>query len=111
MGDQSALSESVDCYCADKVWIESHTTVSQYSFLCTASHDIRDPHMELTTAPITIKSYAWVCAGAFISPGVEIGEGGVVAARAVVVKNVDPWTVVGGNPAKFIKRRILRESK
>ena len=36
-------------------------------------------------------------------------EGAVVAAGAVVTKNVEPWTVVGGNPAKFIKQRVLKE--
>ena len=39
--------------------------------------------------------------------GVTIGEGAVVGARSVVTKNVEPWTVVGGNPARFIKNRIL----
>ena len=44
-----------------------------------------------------------------MGPGVVLGEGAVVAARAVVVKQVDPWTIVGGNPAKVIKQRVLDE--
>jgi acetyltransferase-like isoleucine patch superfamily enzyme len=43
-----------------------------------------------------------------ILPGVTIGEGAVVAAGSVVVKDVEPWTVVGGNPAKVIKKREIR---
>ena len=39
-----------------------------------------------------------------------IGEGAIVAAGSVVTKDVEPWAVVGGNPAKFIKRRLLKES-
>lgn len=107
MGDYACLAEHVDCYCVDRVRIGAHATVSQYAFLCTASHDIRDPHMRLVTAPIVVEDQAWVCAGAFVGMGVTLGQGAVAAARAVVVRNVAPWTVVGGNPARFIKRRDL----
>ncbi|WP_431137886.1 hypothetical protein [Psychroserpens mesophilus] len=51
----------------------------------------------------------WICAGAFIGPGVTIGEGAVVGARAVVTSNGEPWTVVAGNPAILIKKRIISE--
>jgi putative colanic acid biosynthesis acetyltransferase WcaF len=108
MGDHSCLGFDVDCYCVDRVRIGAHATVSQYSYLCTASHDIRDPHMRLVTAPIAIGNGAWVCAGAFVGPGVVLGEGAVAAARAVVVKDVEPWAVVGGNPARFLGTRELR---
>ncbi len=104
MGDHSCLAGDVDCYCAGPITIGAHATVSQYSYLCAAGHDIADPHMKLITAPIRIGAGAWVCADAFIGPGVCIGEGAVVAARAVVVKDVEPWVVVGGNPARFLKK-------
>lgn len=107
MGDHACLSEFADCYCVAPVRIGAHATVSQYAFLCTAGHDLRDPHMRLVTAPIVIEAGAWVCAGAYVGMGVVVGEGAVAAARAVVVKDVPPWTVVGGNPARFIKRREL----
>jgi putative colanic acid biosynthesis acetyltransferase WcaF len=107
MGEYACLSEFVDCYCVDRIRVGAHATVSQYAFLCTASHDIQDPHMRLIKAPITIGDGAWVCAGAYVGMGITIGEGAVAAARAVVVKDVPPWTVVGGNPARFIKRREL----
>ncbi len=107
MGDHSSLSFYVDCYSVDKVRIGAHAVVSQYSFLCTASHDISDPHLRLVTSPIAIREGAWVCADAFVAPGVTVGEGAVVAARAVVTKDVEPWAVVGGNPAMFIRRRVL----
>lgn len=54
-------------------------------------------------------SFSWVAADAFVGMGVTIGEGAVVGARAAVFKDVEPWTVVGGNPAKFIKKRILKQ--
>lgn len=108
MGDFSSLSHNVDCYSVDRICIGQHAAVSQYSFLCTASHDIADPHLRLMTSPILIGDRAWVCAGVFVGPGIVLHEGAVAAARSVVVKDVGPWTVVGGNPAKVIKRRNLR---
>lgn len=59
--------------------------------------DISDPYHHQTDASIVIEDRAWVCAEAFIGQGVTIGEGAVCAARAVVVKDVESWTVVGGN--------------
>lgn len=56
-----------------------------------------------------IEEQSWVCADAFIGPGVNVGAGAIVAARAVVVKDVAPWTIVAGNPAKFIKERVPSE--
>jgi putative colanic acid biosynthesis acetyltransferase WcaF len=111
MDDYSCLGQNVDCYCVAPIKIAKHATVSQYSYLCTASHDIEDPQMPLVTAPITIGEGAWITADVFIAPGVTIGDGAVVGARSSVFKDVDPWTVVAGNPAKFIKVRELKHHK
>ena len=107
MDDHSCLSFDVDCYCVDKVHIGSHTTVSQYSYICTASHNFEHPNTPLITSPITIGNGAWVAADVFIGPGVIIGEGAVVGARSTVLKHIAPWTVVAGNPAQFIKKRKI----
>lgn len=107
MADYACLGPDVDCYCMDTITIGANATVSQYAYLCTGTHDISDPHMKLQHSPITIGASAWVCADAFVAPGITIGEGAVVGARGCVFKNVEPWTVVGGNPAKFIKKRVL----
>lgn len=105
MGPLSCLGPDVDCYCVDRVVVGARATVSQYSFLCTATHDYRDPLMPLVTAPIVIGERAWVAADVFIGPGVTIGEGAVVGARSSVFRNVDPWTVVAGNPARILNNR------
>ena len=65
--------------------------------------------MELTHKPIMIGASAWVAGWSIILPGVTIGEGAVVGAGAVVTKDVEPWSVVAGNPAKFIKKRMLSD--
>ena len=107
MDDHSCLSEHVECYCVDKIRIGAHATVSQYSFLCTASHDYTDLSMPLTTAPITIGARAWITADVFIAPGITIGEGAVIIARSSVFSDIEPWVVAAGNPAKQLKERIL----
>ena len=91
-----------------RVTIGDNVTVSQYAFLCAATHDYEDPSMPLVTAPITVRSGAWICAGSFIAPGVTIGEGAVVGAKAVVTRDIAPWDVVAGNPARLVKKRVLR---
>jgi putative colanic acid biosynthesis acetyltransferase WcaF len=104
MGEGSCLGDYVQCYSVDRITLEPQATVSQFSFLCTAGHDYRVKGMPLITAPITIGRGAWVAADAFIGPGVTVGERAVVGARASVFRHVDPWTVVGGNPARVIRK-------
>lgn len=108
MDAYSCLASDVDCYNVAPITIGANSTVSQGAYLCTASHDISDPLNPLITAPIVIEDQAWVAAGAFVGMGVTVGQGAVVGARATVFKSVAPWTVVGGNPAKFLKKRILK---
>ena len=109
MGDHSCLSENVDCYCVERVTIGAYSTVSQYSFLCTASHDYENINMPLVAAPITIGERVWITADVFVGPGVIVGDGAVVLARSTVCKSVDPWVVIGGSPARFIKARVLEQ--
>lgn len=109
LGEYVALSEHVICYSVDAITIGNHATVSRDTFLCCASHDISSPNMELTYAPIVIGDNAWIAARAIVLPGRTIGAGAVVAAGSVVVKDVAPWTVVGGNPAVVVGKRQLEK--
>ncbi|MFP5155821.1 putative colanic acid biosynthesis acetyltransferase [Phocaeicola plebeius] len=109
MEEHSCIASGVDCYNAALITIKKYATVSQRSYLCTASHNISSSRHEQIEKPIVIEERAWVAAEAFIGPGVIVGEGAVVGARAAVFKDVAPWTVVGGNPAKYIKDRIINK--
>ncbi len=111
MEEHSCLADHVDCYCVATIRIGQHSTISQYSYLCTASHDYTQATMPLITKPIVIGEGAWVAADAFIGPGVTIGDGAVVGARATVIKDVPPNSVVAGNPARVIKNRILSSAE
>lgn len=105
MGDYSVLGDFVDCYDVDQIEIGAHSVISQYAFLCTATHDIDQPHFPLVTRPIHIAPRAWVAADAFVAPGVTVGEGAVVGARASVFRDVEAGAVVGGNPARVLRYR------
>lgn len=107
MGDHAALGENVDCYCVAPVSIGPHSLVSQYSFLCTASHDHERPGLPGIDAPIRIGELAWVCADVYVAPGVSIGDGVVVGARSSVFSDLEPWVVAAGSPARAIKPRVL----
>lgn len=109
VGRHSCIGPSVIIYNKDLIVIGNYAVVSQGAYLCTASHDITDRKHPLITAPITISDKAWVASNAYVGMGVTIGEGAVVGATASVYKDVEPWTVVGGNPARFIKKRVIKE--
>ncbi|HET8854945.1 MAG TPA: putative colanic acid biosynthesis acetyltransferase [Salinimicrobium sp.] len=105
MGENSSIGPEVDCYNQGKISIGSNSVISQKTYLCASSHDFSLPDFPLILKPIHIGDQVWVAADAFIGPGVEIGRGAIVGAKAAVFRSVKDWTVVGGNPAKFIKER------
>lgn len=107
IGDDSSIGFDALIYNLGPITIGQRVTISQRAHLCAGSHDYTDPTMPLTKPPIQIEDEVWVCADAFIGPGVTLGAGSVVAARSVVVKNVPSSKVVAGNPAKIIKERAL----
>jgi putative colanic acid biosynthesis acetyltransferase WcaF len=108
-GDHVALGREVELLNFAPVRIRSMTVISQYTYLCTGTHDYTHPHFPLRFSPIVIGPQCWVAARAFIGPGVTIGEGAVIGAAAVVTKEMPAWTVCAGNPCVPIKPREIRE--
>jgi glycosyltransferase involved in cell wall biosynthesis/acetyltransferase-like isoleucine patch superfamily enzyme len=109
LGDHVAIGREVEFLNFAPVRIGAMTVVSQYSYLCTGTHDYTHPHFPLTFAPITIGSECWVAARSFVSPGVTIGNGSVVGASSVVIKNLPAWMVCAGNPCRPIKPREIKK--
>ena len=108
----SCLGPQVICYNQAIVTLKEDAIVSQYAYLCTAGHEMDMPNNAntgLIIAPITIGKNSWIGTRAYINMGVEIGEGSIVGATASVFKDVEPWTIVGGNPAKMIKKRVVKD--
>jgi len=105
LGDWSALGENVLIYSLGKVTIGRNVTISYRSHVCAGTHDFSDPTLPLLKPPVTLEDDVWVGTDAFIGPGVFVRYGALVAARAVVVKDVEPLAIVAGNPARKVGQR------
>jgi putative colanic acid biosynthesis acetyltransferase WcaF len=104
-GDESAIGEYAFIYNLGRVTIGARATISHRAHLCAGTHDYTKSDFPLLRLPIVIGAQAWICADAFVGPGVTIGEGAIVGAAAVATKDVKPWMIVAGNPAQLIKGR------
>jgi len=87
------------------IFIGDNVNISSYVKIITAGHDVKSVSFEGTSAPVVIEKNVWLATGCTILEGVHIGEGAVVACGAVVINDVEPYTVVGGIPARKISER------
>lgn len=95
------VGEGATLYNIAPIWIGANAVVSQGAHLCTGSHDIDSANFQLVAAPISVGAHAWICAEAFVGPGVSVSEGCVLGARAVLFRSTpSSWQVWQGNPAK-----------
>jgi putative colanic acid biosynthesis acetyltransferase WcaF len=104
IGEHVWIGDGVQILSLGEVDIQSNCCISQQVYLCTGSHDFSKSTFDLIVEPISIREGSWICARAFIGPGVTVGPSSLVAAGAIVHKDVPPKTMVGGNPAKEIKK-------
>lgn len=105
VGNFSSIGPGTDIYNQGEIEIGNRTIISQKTYLCASTHDYNQPTFPLVKKPIKIGNQVWIAADAFIGPGVQIGDGAIIGARSAVFKNIEPWTIVRGNPAEFVKSR------
>ena len=107
--DWSSIGEWALIYNVGPVTIGRSASISYRAHLCAGTHDYTEATLPLLKSPIVIGPEAWICADAFVGPIVHVGHGAVVGAGAVVTRDVPEWTVVAGNPAREIKKRVLKQ--
>ena len=114
IGDNVSIGKSAMLLSIGGVTIGNNVMIGHGAQIVSAGHTIPDGDAEmrfsgLDAAPITIGNNVWIGAGAIVLQGITVGEGSVVAAGAVVTRDVPPLTIVGGIPAKVIRKRVLEE--
>lgn len=107
LGAYCSIGAYVDCYSVGKIRIGDYVTVSQRTFLCTASHDYKYLDTPQIHSDITIDKFSWICAEVLVMPNVTIGEGAVIGARSLVLRSVPKWVVAAGNPCKVVHPRSI----
>jgi putative colanic acid biosynthesis acetyltransferase WcaF len=110
IGSRVGVADGVTLYNMAPIRVGDNCTISQGAHLCAGSHDIDSPNFQLVARPITLADHVWICAEAFVGPGVHIASGCVVGARAVVMTDIETsWSVWSGNPAQLKKKRHQRD--
>jgi putative colanic acid biosynthesis acetyltransferase WcaF len=104
-GDEVGVADRAILYNQAAITLGNRVVISQGAHLCTGTHNYNSPDFELFAFPITIQAGAWLCAEAFVHPGVTIGEGAVIGARAVVTRDMPAWMVCAGHPCEPMKPR------
>jgi putative colanic acid biosynthesis acetyltransferase WcaF len=98
--DRACVGDRANLYSLGEIEIHEDATVAQEVYLCTGTHDFASANRELQTAKITVGPGAFVCARAFVLPGITIGARAIVGACAVVTRDVPDDAKVAGNPAR-----------
>ena len=107
MQDRSCLGDRANAYSLGEIELKERCTIAQEVYLCTGTHKFDDANLPLQTAKITVGADAFVCARAFVLPGINIGAGTVVGACSVVTEDLPEWMYCAGNPCKSIRPRKM----
>jgi acetyltransferase-like isoleucine patch superfamily enzyme len=105
VGFGSVIGFNVNLDARKGLTIGNNVTIASEVMFWSLHHDYNDEHFKVIGNEVIIEDYAWICSRSIILPGIKIGKGAVVASGAVVTKNVEPYTIVGGVPAKPIGTR------
>ncbi|MES2099781.1 MAG: putative colanic acid biosynthesis acetyltransferase [Pseudomonadota bacterium] len=103
--DAVGIADGAVIYNPLPIRLGSHSVVSQDAYLCGATHDIDDAAFPMHSAPITIGRYAWICARAVVCAGINVGDGAVLGLAGVATRDLEPWTVYAGVPARALRKR------
>lgn len=103
--DAVFVADGVELYNPAPMALGSHAIVSQGAFLCGATHDYNNPAFPVIAFPMRMGRYSWVAARAVVSPGVNLGDGAILGLASVATRDLEPWSIYAGVPARKIKAR------
>lgn len=103
--DTAMVADGAELYNPAPMFLGSHAIVSQGAFVCGATHDYNDPAFPVVSFPMRLGRYAWVAARAIVSPGVNLGDGAILGLASVATRDLEPWSVHAGTPARKVKDR------
>ncbi len=110
IGKGTVINAGCFLYTTGGLIIGENVSISTGTWMVTGTHDMNDPLFPDNYRPIVIGDHAWIGVRATLLAGVTIGEGAVVMAGAVVTRDVPPYAVVGGVPARVVSQRKLQDA-
>jgi len=105
--DDCWIGDRAELYSLERITVGPNSCISQDAYICTGSHDPEAEDFRYDCRPITIEAGTWIAAGAFVGPGVSVGEGAILAARGLAIRDLAPWYIYAGHPARQIRERYI----
>lgn len=103
--DYAGVGDGAELYNPAPLHLGEFSVISQDSYICGATHDYNDPEFPLLAYEMRIGERAWICARACVAPGVQVGAGAVLGLASVATRDLEPWGVYAGVPAKKVRER------
>jgi putative colanic acid biosynthesis acetyltransferase WcaF len=103
--DRVTLADDAELYNPSPMYLGSHAIVSQGAYVCGATHLYNEPSFRLISFPMRLGAYSWICARAAVNPGVNVGDGAILALGAVATRDLEPFGIYAGIPARKVKER------
>jgi putative colanic acid biosynthesis acetyltransferase WcaF len=104
--DRVSTGDDAELYNPSPLYMDSHCIVSQGAYICGATHDYNDPAFPLIHFPMRLGAYSWICARATVNPGINVGAGAILALGSVATKDLEPFGIYAGIPARKLKERM-----
>ncbi|HZD47903.1 MAG TPA: putative colanic acid biosynthesis acetyltransferase [Silvibacterium sp.] len=103
--DRVTLADDAEIYNPSPLHLGSHAIISQGAYICGATHLYNEPSFKLVSFQMRLGAYSWICARAAVNPGVNVGDGAILALGSVATKDLDPFGIYAGIPARKVKER------
>ena len=103
--DRVTLADDAELYNPSPMYLGSHAIISQGAYVCGATHLYNEPTFRLVSFPMRLGAYSWICARAAVNPGVNVGDGAILALGSVATRDLEPFGIYAGIPAHKVKER------